>query len=140
MSVNDRSTASISSVNVIGDPNWNVATLYNLADTIEIIKVALTNYEVNYQYSSNMNANGYRELIFQKSTSGEVNGHILEVHPDLGYLQQQQQFYPTATLQDYAILIKNDNFTGFILTFDLNNVLQSGQHKTNGVTDMVLAY
>jgi hypothetical protein len=140
MSVGIKTSSFVSSVEVIGDPNWNVATLYNLADAKEIIKVALTNYDVNFPYSETMNPLGYRELIFEKNSSGEVNGHVLEVHPDVAYLQQQQQTYSTATLTDYAILIKNENFTGFVMTFDLNNSILSGQHKTNGVTDKILYY
>lgn len=133
-----QSTASTSDIILIGDPNWNVSNVYNLSDTIIIIKVPLTNYVVDHSYSDSMNNLGYRELVFQKNIAGEVKGQVNEVHPDLGYLQQQQQSYPTATLQDYAILIKNENFTGFVLTFDLSNNLLSGLHKTNGITDKIL--
>lgn len=131
-------TASTSTISLIGDPNWNVSNIYNLADTIIIIKVPLTNYVVDHSYSNSMNHLGYRELVFQKNISGEVRSQVLEVHPDLAYLQQQQQSYPTATLQDYSILVKNENFTGFVLTFDLNNNLLSGLHKTSGLTDLIL--
>lgn len=136
MSIN--TTSSNSEVSPIGDPNWNVSAVYNLADTIVIIKVPLTNYIVDHSYSPSMNQFGYRELIFQKDGSGEVKANVLEVHPDLTYLQQRQQSYPTATLQDYAILVKTEDFTGFVLTFDLNNNMLSGQHKTDGLTDKYL--
>ncbi len=136
MSLNAASASSDS--NFIGDPNWNVNGVYNLADTLILIKVPLTDYVVNHSFTSTMSPLGYRELVFQKNSAGEVKGLVLEVHPDQSYLQQQQQQYPTATLQDYAVLIKNENFTGFVLTFDLRNVLVSGQHKTNGATDRIL--
>lgn len=138
MNLNQTTTNSSSDPFYIGEPNWLASASYQLSPTITLIKVPLTNYEVNRSWSPNMTPTGYRELVFQRDPAGAVTSLVIEYHPDMSYLIQSLAQHPTASIDDYGMLVQSATYTGFILTFDLNNLLLSGHHRTNGVPDITL--
>ncbi|CAM4217603.1 hypothetical protein SAMN06265348_107342 [Pedobacter westerhofensis] len=110
----------------IGYPEWEKLNKILPRDQkIPMIVVPLADYSVNKSFTQSMNPNGYRELVFTPGVHGAMNIFVAEIHPD-------------QTSDVTKIANENQTFSGYYLTYSLENNLQQGHHRTNGVSDKFL--
>jgi hypothetical protein len=112
--------------NFIGNPVWeDLSRILPADDKVPMIVVPLTGYKVNKSYSQSMNPNGYRELVFTPAPSGSLSVFVVEIHPD-----------SLETITSHPS--QNQLLSGYYLTYSLENNLQQGHHRTNGIADKFL--
>lgn len=109
-----------------GTPDWDNKNFSTLDSRKNILVVPLKDYDVNVSYTKYMNAKGVRNLIFSRVYENKMNIEIVELHPD-----DPQDNYKSP--QDYSA-----SFTGYLLTYSLENNLIQGHHRTKGVADKVM--
>jgi len=109
--------------NFIGIPDWENSFFPDNDDNKYFLIVPLKGYKVDVSYTKSMRKEGFRNLIFSRISEDKINVEIVELHPD-----NPKDFYLNTKNFSY-------NFTGYLLTYSLENNLIQGHHRDNGVAD-----
>lgn len=113
------------SAKFIGEPDWANHIFSPLDNNNNILIVPLRNYNVDVSFTKSMSPKGFRQLIFSKISSNEIKIEVVELHPD-----KMEDLYQSGEI--------SKTFTGYLLTYALNNNLVQGHHRTNGKADKLL--
>lgn len=103
-----------------------------------LIPIIGTNID-NNSLRSDMDPRGYRFLTFQRNPKGGYWSTIYEIHPDTDYRNRRLKELGVDDVgndfSDFMIFVRNEDFTGYTLVYDLDGTFRIGYHCTDGKYD-----
>lgn len=79
-----------------------------------------------------MNPFGCRNLVIREDGKGGYYTNVAEFHPDVAYLERKGMEGEDTTGERMRAYLSNDDYTGYMLIYTLDNQLIFGERRENG--------